>query len=142
MFLELLIHILRSMATSFRARRVAPHAMLAAAAVLWPGLAVPAAAAHVQGTVVDAEDHPIAGARVEMVLANARSVVSTDAEGRYAFLPEGTGEARLLIAAAGLPPVALTVSVTEADVDVPPAVLAVASFADEVVVVATGTETR
>jgi len=139
---ELLIHILRSMATSFRARRVAPHAMLAAAAVLWLGLAVPAAAAHVQGTVVDAEDHPIAGARVELVLAHARSVVSTDAAGRYAFLPEGTGEARLLIAAAGLPPVALTVSVTEADVDVPPAVLAVASFADEVVVVATGTGTR
>ena len=51
---ELLIHILRRMATSFRARRVAPHAMLAAAAVLWPGLAAPAAAAHLTGTVVDA----------------------------------------------------------------------------------------
>jgi len=101
-----------------------------------------AAAAQVQGTVLDPDHRTVTGARAELTLAGARWIVSTDAEGRYAFRVQGAGEARLLVAAAGLAPAALTVMVTSADVEVPPVVLAMPSFSDEVVVVATGTPTR
>jgi outer membrane receptor protein involved in Fe transport len=94
-----------------------------------------------RGTVLDPEHRPVAAARAALTMPGVRLVASTDASGRYSFRPSGTGEARLTIEARGFPPVALTVDVGTA-VELAPVVLARPSFADEVVVVATGAETR
>jgi outer membrane receptor protein involved in Fe transport len=134
------------MATLFFGRRipgVAAHAVSGAFVVfLIAATARPAVAARVQGSVLDADHRPIAGARAELQLAGARWAISTDQEGRYVLDPAATGEATLLVSAAGFPAAALTVTVTEADMEVPPVVLAWPSFSDEIVVVASGTETR
>jgi outer membrane receptor protein involved in Fe transport len=123
-------------------KRPAARAFLGAAIGLSLGIIRPAAAAQVQGKVQDADRRPLAGARAELTLDGARQVVVTDAEGRYVFQAPRAGEARLIVAAPRRAPVALTVTVTETDLEVSPVILALPSFSDEVVVVATGTETR
>ena len=123
--------------------REAPHAAGAALLALLAGAASrPATAADVNGRVVDADRRPVAGARAELTLGGVRAEVIADEQGRFVLHPAATGEARLVVSAAGLPAAALNVTVTEADVDVPPVVLAWPSFSDEIVVVAAGAETR
>jgi outer membrane receptor protein involved in Fe transport len=145
--LELLIHAPRVRARGFGGpplKCAVAHAALGAAVAAFAAVARPAASAQitVQGTVLGADRRPLAGARAELTLDGALSVASTDAEGRYALRPARAGEGRLVVAAAGFAPVALAVTVLEADLELPTVVLATPSFSDEVVVVAAGTGTR
>jgi outer membrane receptor protein involved in Fe transport len=119
-----------------------------AAALLLPAAAAAATVdaavrgPSLQGTVLDPKHCPLAGARAALTVGDVQIVASTDAGGRFELRPSGIGQGRLVIEAAGFPPVALTVIVADASVEVPPVVLARASFSDAIVVVAAGAETR
>jgi outer membrane receptor protein involved in Fe transport len=138
------MHILRALATE--------KAIFAAAAVasVWavsPAAAAadattPAPGAAVRGTVLDPERRPMRGARAALDIGDARWDALTDAFGRYEFRPATAGEGTLTFDAPGFPRVRVTVSVGEGDVELGAVVLERPSFSDEVVVVATGAETR
>ena len=108
-----------------------------------PAIPVTAATAvAIGGVVLDPEHRPVPGARVTLTLEGARHVATTGADGRFSLRPQAAGAGRLLIEAAGFPAVELTAQVGETDLDVPAVVLARPRYSDEVVVTATGAETR
>lgn len=107
-----------------------------------PAAPVTGPAGAVTGIVLDPERRPVPGARVTLSSNRTRNAATTDADGRFRFAPSAPGEAELIVEAAGFPLARLTVQVADVDLQVPPVVLAPPTYSDEVVVTATGAETR
>ena len=112
------------------------------------GISSPSAAAagpaelSVAGAVVDPDGRPVAGARVTVETVAARRLTSTGRDGRYRITVPAPGPARLTIEAAGFPPVEKDVAVADPRTELETVTLGRPTFADEVVVTASGVETR